>query len=80
MSGINASLPNPNGIPSSSPGLRGTRYPGFRSRAGLYPNPIFDAHMEKCRARGWRVMTANAGHDVMIDAPEELARMLVDVA
>ena len=49
-------------------------------RAGLYPNPIFDAHMEKCRARGWRVMTANAGHDVMIDAPEELARMLVDVA
>ena len=27
-SGINGALVNPNGIPSLSPGLRGTRYPG----------------------------------------------------
>jgi hypothetical protein len=26
------SLVNPNGIPSSSPGLRGTSYPGFATR------------------------------------------------
>jgi pimeloyl-ACP methyl ester carboxylesterase len=75
--------PQPNGVWIGKMRLTGARERiGKKSyiRAGLYPNPIFDAHMEKCRSRGWRVMTANAGHDVMVDAPNELARMLVDVA
>ena len=35
-----AAIPNPKGIPSSSPGLRAGRYPGSRSREGHNPNGV----------------------------------------
>ena len=35
-----AARPNPNGIPSSSPGLRAARYPGSRFRDGHNPNGV----------------------------------------
>jgi hypothetical protein len=31
-------MDNPNGIASLSPGLRGTRYPGFTAQ-NIFPNP-----------------------------------------
>lgn len=45
-------------------------------RAGAYPNPPFDAALEKARARGWRTYEVACGHDVMLDAPERLAEIL----
>ena len=35
-----STLPNPKGIPSSSPGLRVARYPGSRFRTGHNPNGV----------------------------------------
>jgi len=39
-SGINGALVNPNGIPSLSPGLRGTRYPGSTVKNIFNPNGV----------------------------------------
>ena len=50
-------------------------------RAGLYPNPNFDAAMNNLKAReGWKVLALPGGHDLMVDVPEELARVLVELA
>lgn len=49
-------------------------------RASAYPNPAFDASREQARANGWRVYDVPCGHDVMIDAPERLAEILIEVA
>jgi hypothetical protein len=35
-----ASLPNPNGIPAPSPGLRGTSYPGSAGRIAFNPEGV----------------------------------------
>ena len=35
---MSVTLPNPNGIPPQSPGLRGTSYPGLRARKS-FSNP-----------------------------------------
>jgi pimeloyl-ACP methyl ester carboxylesterase len=45
-------------------------------RASAYPNPPFDAALEKARSRGWRSYEVACGHDVMLDAPERLAEIL----
>lgn len=71
--------PHPNGVWTGVMKLTGARERIAKKtylRAGLYPNAIFDAHMEKCRARGWRAFSIAAGHDVMADAPRELADAL----
>ena len=44
--------------------------------AGLHPNSRFKAP----EGRGWDVRTIPSGHDVMIDAPEALARALLELA
>lgn len=50
-------------------------------RATDYPNPVFDAHAAKLKARpGWRLYDVPCGHDVMIDMPERLAEILLEVA
>jgi pimeloyl-ACP methyl ester carboxylesterase len=50
-------------------------------RAAAYPNPVFDAHAEKLRARsGWRVENFPCGHDVMVDMPDRLVEILLEVA
>ncbi len=38
--------PNPNGIPSSSPGLRGTSYPGFTVKRNPNPNGVVSSRAE----------------------------------
>jgi pimeloyl-ACP methyl ester carboxylesterase len=37
----------------------------------------FPRALERARARGWRTVTIPCGHDVMLDAPGELARELL---
>jgi pimeloyl-ACP methyl ester carboxylesterase len=50
-------------------------------RAQLYPNPAFDAACDRLKSdAGWRVLTVPCGHDVMIDMPERLTEILLDVA
>jgi pimeloyl-ACP methyl ester carboxylesterase len=50
-------------------------------RASAYPNPVFDAHAAKLKARpGWHVDGIPCGHDVMVDMPDQLVEVLLDVA
>ena len=49
-------------------------------RATRYPQPSFDQHLADCRAAGWHVYELDVGHDVMVDAPEALAKILLDCA
>ena len=76
--------PQPNGVWTSQMHLTGARDRIARRayiRAGLYPNPNFDAAMEKQRARaGWRVLSLPGGHDLMVDLPDELTQVLVELA
>ena len=49
-------------------------------RAAGYPNEPFDKARTKAQARGWRIYDAPCGHDVMVDMPERLAEILLEVA
>jgi pimeloyl-ACP methyl ester carboxylesterase len=50
-------------------------------RAQRYPQPAFDQAYAKCQADpSWRTLATQAGHDVMIDAPEWLAQVLIEAA
>jgi pimeloyl-ACP methyl ester carboxylesterase len=50
-------------------------------RAGAYPNPGFDKAMARVQAdQSWRVYSVPCGHDVMVDMPERLAEILIEVA
>jgi pimeloyl-ACP methyl ester carboxylesterase len=46
-----------------------------------FVQPFFDKALLRCRAdKTWRTFVLDTGHDVMINQPEELARMLLDAA
>jgi pimeloyl-ACP methyl ester carboxylesterase len=50
-------------------------------RAGAYPNPGFDKAFARVKAdRAWRTYEVPCGHDVMVDMPERLAEILLEVA
>jgi pimeloyl-ACP methyl ester carboxylesterase len=49
-------------------------------RAAGYPNEPFDLAREKARGLGWRIYNCDCGHDVMVDMPERLAEILIEVA
>lgn len=49
-------------------------------RASSFPQPHFDAGLAKAKALSWRTFELDAGHDIMVDADEELTRILIDVA
>jgi hypothetical protein len=51
-------------------------------RAVRYPQPAFDKALAECKAdKSWRTFqTSTTGHDVMIDAPEWLAKLLLQVS
>jgi pimeloyl-ACP methyl ester carboxylesterase len=49
-------------------------------RASAYPNVAFEAAHARAKAEGWRTYEVPCGHDVMIDMPERLAEILVEVA
>jgi hypothetical protein len=51
-------------------------------RASKYPQPAFDQALAECKAdKSWRTFeTTAAGHDVMVDAPDWLAEVLVEVS
>jgi pimeloyl-ACP methyl ester carboxylesterase len=50
-------------------------------RATSSPNPIFDSHLEKLKSdSSWRTYTVASGHDVMVDMPDRLTEILLEVA
>jgi pimeloyl-ACP methyl ester carboxylesterase len=50
-------------------------------RAAAYPNPGFDQAYARAKADpSWRTYEVPCGHDVMVDMPERLAEILLEVA
>lgn len=50
-------------------------------RAAPYDNPAFDTYLETCAADpGWTTYSLPCGHDIMVDMPERLAEILIEVA
>lgn len=53
-------------------------------RAAAYPQPNFDKYLAAAKAdKSWRTFefgATEAGHDIMVDAPQRLAEILMDVA
>ena len=50
-------------------------------RAASYANPGFDKALARLKAdRSWRTYGVPCGHDVMVDMPERLAEILLEVA
>ena len=49
-------------------------------RAAAYQSPSFDAGLAKARAAGWRTYEVPSGHDVMVDMPDRLTEILLEVA
>jgi pimeloyl-ACP methyl ester carboxylesterase len=50
-------------------------------RAKEYPSPSFDAARARAEASGgWRVYDMACGHDAMVDMPERLTEILLEVA
>jgi pimeloyl-ACP methyl ester carboxylesterase len=50
-------------------------------RAEFYPNPTFEDYFEKLRKDPtWRTYSVPSGHDVMIDMPDRLAAILLEVS
>jgi hypothetical protein len=50
-------------------------------RAAAYPQATFDKYLGVCKAdRTWRTFEFPRGYDIMVDMPERLAEMLVEVA
>ncbi len=50
-------------------------------RAAAYPNPGFDKAFARVKAdRSWHTYEVPCGHDVMVDMPERLTEILLEVA
>lgn len=59
--------------------LEGPERTTYILAAGWADSPFAQFH-EKARARGWKAMTMDCGHDVMLDRPAELTRVLEAIA
>ena len=47
---------------------------------GFREGSPFGPFYEKAQARGWKTLTVTCGHDVMLDLPDALTRILLDVS
>jgi pimeloyl-ACP methyl ester carboxylesterase len=77
-------VPQPIGSMTEAMKLSGARDRIARKayiRAAAYPNPGFDKAYARVKAdRSWRSYEVPCGHDVMVDMPERLAEILLEVA
>jgi hypothetical protein len=77
--------PQPNGVSLQPIRLTGARERVAKKtyiRAPIYPQRAYDQALAECKAdQSWRTFeTTAAGHDDMVDAPEWLAEVLVQVS
>jgi pimeloyl-ACP methyl ester carboxylesterase len=49
-------------------------------RATAFANPAFDNFLAKAKADGWRTYGVPCGHDIMVDMPDRLVEILLEVA
>ena len=50
-------------------------------RAKKHPSAAFDKALDGCKkAGGWKIYELDTGHDVMVDKPDVLANILMDIA
>jgi pimeloyl-ACP methyl ester carboxylesterase len=49
-------------------------------RAKGYPSVSFDAALAKSQGSAWRIYEMTAGHDAMVDEPDRLTEILLEVA
>ena len=77
-------VPQPIGTMTEKMALTGARERIAKKtyiRAAAYPNPGFDKAMARVKAdKSWRTYEVPCGHDVMVDMPERLAEILLEVA
>lgn len=52
----------------------------FILATGFVEGSPFPPFYEKAKAKSWKTLTIGCGHDVMLDRPEELTRLLLDAA
>ena len=50
----------------------------FILAAGFVEGSPFPPFYEKAKAKGWKTITVPCGHDVMLDLPEQLTKVLLD--
>jgi pimeloyl-ACP methyl ester carboxylesterase len=77
--------PQPNGVALQPIKLTGARDRVAKKtyiRAAKYPQPTFDKALAECKAdKTWRTFeVTNSGHDVMVDAPDWLVEVLLQVS
>jgi pimeloyl-ACP methyl ester carboxylesterase len=76
--------PHPLATLTDKPTLTGARNRVAKKayiRAVGYANPPFDAARDKLKATaGWRIYEVPCGHDVMVDMPDRLTEILLEVA
>jgi pimeloyl-ACP methyl ester carboxylesterase len=76
-------VPQPIGTMTEAMTLTGARERIARKsyiRAAAYPNPGFDLAYARVKAdKSWRTYEVPCGHDVMVDMPERLAEILIEV-
>jgi hypothetical protein len=77
--------PQPNGVAIQPIKLTGAREKVAKKtyiRAAKYPQPAFDQALAECKAdKSWRTFEATeSGHDVMVDAPQWLVDVLLQVS
>ena len=77
--------PQPNGVAMQPIKLTGAREKVAKKtyiRAAKYPQPAFDQALAECKAdKSWRTFEATeSGHDVMVDAPQWLVDVLLQVS
>ena len=75
--------PQPLGVALQNIRLTGAREQVARKtyiRAAGWPQPLFDRYLARCKADpSWRTFEIACGHDVMVDMPEPLADLLLEV-
>jgi pimeloyl-ACP methyl ester carboxylesterase len=50
-------------------------------RATLSPNPLFDSYVERLKSDPtWKTFAVPSGHDVMVDMPDRLSEILLEVS
>jgi len=76
--------PQPLGVSTQNIRLTGARERVPKKayvRATNFQNPTFDAFFAEAKAKaGWRTFAVSSGHDVMVDEPDQLTKILLDAA
>jgi hypothetical protein len=63
---------------SLSGGIQTIKNVTYIRASGFVEGSPFQPFFERAKTKGWKVLTIDAGHDVVLDNPEDVTRMLLD--